>query len=300
MGALLIVGHGTRSAAGVQEFAQLVDRVRVTAAGHDVEGGFLELAPPPIQDAVAKLVASGHRSIDVVPLVLVAAGHSKGDIPAALERERGRHPGLVFRYGRPLGPHPLLLADLEDRLAAVVPRLEWADTAVVLVGRGATDPDANAEVAKTARLLLEGRGIGTVETSYVSLAEPGVPAALDRCARLGFSCVVVLPYFLFAGVLPDRIVEQARIWAAERLEMDVRTADVIGPSERLSALVRERWTEISGGDLRMNCDTCAYRVALPGFEDKQGAPQTPHDHPDDPAQPHSHAHDVVGPHGHAH
>ncbi len=40
----------------------------------------------------------------------------------------------------------------------------------------------------------------------------------------------------------------------------------------------------------MNCDTCAYRVALPGFEDKLGAPQTPHDHPDDPARPHGHAH----------
>lgn len=290
MGALLVVGHGTKSPAGVQEFTQLVDRVRGAADDHDVEGGFLELAPPPIQDAVIKLVTAGHRSIDVVPLVLVAAGHSKGDIPAALERERQRHPGLVFRYGRPLGPHPLLLADLEDRLAAVVPRGHWGDTAVVLVGRGATDPDANAEVAKTARLLLEGRGIGTVETAFVSLAEPGVPAALDRCERLGYGRVVVLPYFLFAGVLPDRIAQQANDWAAGHPQVDVRSAGLVGPSERLAALVQERWVEIGGGDLRMNCDTCAYRVLLPGFEDKQGAPQTPHDHPDDPAHPHGHAH----------
>ena len=294
MSALLIIGHGTKSQAGVTQFASLVDLVRAVGDGHDVEGGFLELAPPPIQDGVAKLVASGHTSIDVVPLVLVAAGHSKGDIPAALERERGWHPGLSFRYGRPLGPQPLLLDDLADRLRAVVAEADWPTTAVVLVGRGATDPDANAEVAKTARLLLEGRGIGTVETAFISLAQPSVPAGLDRAARLGFTRVVVLPYFLFAGVLPDRIVEQSQAWAADHPDVEVLTADLIGPSARLAELVVVRWREIAGGDLRMNCDTCAYRTALLGFEDKLGAPQTPHDHPDDPAHPHGHGH------GHAH
>jgi len=294
MSALLVVGHGTKDAAGVAEFAALVDRVRAAQVGHDVEGGFLELAPPPIQDAVARLVALGHGSIDVVPLVLVAAGHSKGDIPAALAREELRHPGLSFRYGRPLGPHPLLLADLADRLGAVVTPELWPQTAVVLVGRGATDPDANAEVAKTARLLLEGRGIATVETAFISLARPSVPEGLDRAKRLGHSRIVVLPYFLFAGVLPDRIVAQTATWAAEHPEVEVLSAGLIGPSARLAELVGERWREIGGGDLRMNCDTCAYRVALPGFEDKLGAPQTPHDHPDDPAHPHGHGH------GHSH
>ena len=290
MSALLVVGHGTTSGPGVEQFSALVDRMRVAHPGHDVEGGFLELAPPPIQDAVAKLVAAGHRSIDVVPLVLVAAGHSKGDIPAALVREQGRHPGLSFRYGRPLGPHPLLLADLADRLATAVPDDLWPQTAVVLVGRGATDPDANAEVAKTARLLLEGRGIATVETAFISLAQPSVPAGLDRAARLGYQRVVVVPYFLFEGVLPDRIRRQAREWAVEHPEVQVRTAGLLGPSERLVTLVTERWSEIGGAPIQMNCDTCAYRTALPGVEDKVGRPQTPHHHPDDPAHPHPHPH----------
>jgi sirohydrochlorin cobaltochelatase len=289
MSPLLIVGHGTVDADGVAQFHAFVERVRA-ASDAQVEGGFLELASPPIQDAVSALVAAGHTSVDVVPLVLVAAGHSKGDVPAALERERLRHPGLAFRYARPLGPHPLLLADLTDRLAEVVPAEAWPDTAVVLVGRGATDPDANGEVAKVARLLLEGRGIGTVETSFVSLAEPGVPAALDRAERLGFKRVVVLPYFLFAGVLPDRIVAQAGAWAAEHPDHEVLTASVIGPSDRLVELARERWRELGEGDIRMNCDTCAYRVLLPGFENKLGMAQTPHDHPDDPTH-HHHGHD---------
>jgi sirohydrochlorin cobaltochelatase len=35
----------------------------------------------------------------------------------------------------------------------------------------------------------------------------------------------------------------------------------------------------------MNCDTCAYRVALPGFADKVGRPQVPHFHPDEAGDP---------------
>ena len=294
--ALLIIGHGTKSQAGCQEFAALVERTQLRAPYADVAGGFLELAPPPIQDAVRRLVDAGHTRIDVVPLVLVAAGHSKGDIPAALERERLRHPGLEFRYGRPLGPHPDLLAVAEAHLEALVPREQWGQTAVVLVGRGATDPDANAEVAKTARLLQEGRGIGTVETAFISLAQPSVPQGLDRAVALGYRRVVVLPWFLFAGVLPDRIVEQAGAWASEHRAVEVLQAGLIGPGDALAGVVLERWAEIDGGDLRMNCDTCAYRVALPGFEDKVGAAQTPHDHPDDPAHPHDHGH--AHDHGH--
>jgi sirohydrochlorin cobaltochelatase len=294
---LLVIGHGTKDDVGVAQFGELVERVR-QAAPVDAEGGFLELAPPPIQDAVARLVDAGHRTVDVVPLVLVAAGHSKGDIPAALAREKLRHPGLQFRYARPLGPHPALLAVAEQRLEAAVAREQWTDTAVVLVGRGATDPDANAEVAKTARLLQEGRGIGTVETCFVSLAEPSVPAGLDRARRLGYARIVVLPWFLFSGVLPDRIVRQTQGWSAEHPELEVRSAGLLGPTEALAGVVLERWRELEGGDLRMNCDTCAYRVALPGFEAKVGAPQTPHDHPDDPAHPHGHHHDH--PHDHPH
>jgi sirohydrochlorin cobaltochelatase len=31
----------------------------------------------------------------------------------------------------------------------------------------------------------------------------------------------------------------------------------------------------------MNCDACLHRIALPGREASVGAPQQPHDHPDD-------------------
>jgi sirohydrochlorin cobaltochelatase len=164
---------------------------------------------------------------------------------------------------------------------------------VVLAGRGSTDPDANAEVAKVARLLWEGRGYAGVEYSFVSLAEPSVPAALRRAVLLGARRVVVAPYFLFPGVLPDRVTAQSREFAARNGRLDVRVAGLIGDCAELAGLVFDRYHEALHGDIRMNCDTCAYRVALPGFTDKVGRPQVPHFHPDDGAGHRHAAHEVV-------
>ncbi len=280
---LLLVGHGTRDEAGAAEFGRFVERMRARLPA-EVAGGFIELSPPPLTDAVASLYEAGHRRVTAVPLVLVAAGHAKGDIPAALARERERHVGFSYTYGRPLGPHPTLLSLLDERLDAVLEPSERADTAVLLVGRGSTDPDANAEIHKVARLLWEGRGLSMVEPAFVSLAWPGVAEGLERCRRLGARRIVVLPYFLFSGVLPDRVAEEAKAYG----DAEVRLAEVIGDCDGLADLVAERYEEALRGDIRMNCDTCVYRLAMPGFEDRVGAPQRPHHHPDDPSHVHAH------------
>jgi sirohydrochlorin cobaltochelatase len=275
--ALLIAGHGTRTAAGVAEFTEFVKRVEVKLADRqvDVAGGFIELAPPPLAESVADLIARGHRHLNVVPLVLVAAGHAKGDMPAAIAREQMRHPGLTYSYGRPLGPHPVLQDLLTRRIDEALRGQPREGTAVVVVGRGSTDPDGNAEIAKVARLLWEGRGFDMTETSFVSLAWPSVPDALERVRRLGARRIVVA---------------QSEQFAARHPELDVRPATVLGDSDELAELVIERYREAMVGDIRMNCDTCMYRIAMPGFTDRVGAPQRPHHHPDDPAHD-GHAHD---------
>jgi sirohydrochlorin cobaltochelatase len=297
---LLLVGHGTRDAVGVAAFRAFVERVQRRDGMPAVAGGFIELSTPPLADAVRELVSAGNRHLAGVPVVLVAAGHAKGDIPAALARERLRHPGLRIGYGRPLGPHPTILRLLIERLDAVLPPAERDGAAVLLVGRGSTDPDANAEVHRAARLLWEltgaanvdarlpGAGVAMVEPAFVSLAEPGVVAGLERCRRLGARRVVVLPFFLFPGVLPDRVAEQARGYASEHPDLDVRVADVVGDCDGLADVIVERYLETVAGDVHANCDACLYRVALPQFEHRQGAPQRPHDHPHDHGHVHAH------------
>ncbi len=278
---LLLAAHGTRDQAGVDAFTAFAGRVGKLAAqdGVAAAGGFIELSPPPLREAVAALTAGGPRQIVAIPLMLSAAGHAKGDIPAALARERARHPGLTWHYGRPLGPHPVLL----DLLAARIRAVADGSPAVLVVGRGSTDPDANADVVKTARLLWEGREFRLAETAFVSLARPDVAEGLERCRLLGARQIVVARYFLFPGVLPDRVRQQAAGYAAAHPGLDIRCTGVLGDCAELAGLVYERYREALSGDIRMNCDICVYRIAMPGFEHRVGEAQHPHDHPHDHA-----------------
>ena len=282
---LFVIGHGTRDAAGVEEFRRFLPVVRAAIPGVEVGGGFIELAQPDLDTAIDDLVArGGDGGIVAVPLVLLGAGHMKDDGPAALARARARHPGVPMVYGRELGVHPTVLALAEGRAREAMGDAPSASHATVFVGRGSTDPDANSDLYKACRLLWDHRDLGLVEPAFVSLAPPGVAEALDRCRRLGATAVIVVPYFLFAGVLPDRISAEARAWAAQHPEIDVRVGRHFGPVPELARLVVERYEEARRGDARMNCDCCTYRTPLPGYEARVGMPLTVHRHH------HAHAH----------
>jgi sirohydrochlorin cobaltochelatase len=285
--ALLVVGHGSRDLRGAREFHELVALVRERNPTLAVEGGFIELSRPPISECVNRLTEGGARRIAAVPLMLLAAGHAKDDIPATLVREKTRYPDVGFKYGRALGIRPELLSLIDERISAVVPEEEKGESAVLLVGRGSSDPDANSDLWKISRLFYEGRPYPLVEAAYVSLTSPDVPAGLDRLKRLGARRIAVFSYFLFTGILEERIREQSARFAAET-GLGVAYAGYFGPHERVADLVSERYREAIKGDIRMNCDVCVHRVALPGFEEKVGAPATPHHHPDEPEHGHGH------------
>ena len=279
--ALMIVGHGSRDPRGAREFHDLVDLVRRRNPSLTVEGGFIELSRPPISECVDRLAESGARNVAAVPLMLLAAGHAKDDIPATLVREKMGHPEMSFSYGRALGIRPELLELVDERISAVVLEEEKKETAVLIVGRGSSDPDANSDLCKIARLYYEGRPYPVVESAYVSMTPPDVAEGLDRCLRLGVKRVILFSYFLFTGVLEERIRGQGEAFAEANPGVEVRYAGYFGPDKRVADLVVERYTEAVGGDIRMNCDVCVHRVALPGFEEKVGAPATSHYHPDD-------------------
>ncbi len=287
--ALLIVGHGSRDPRGAREFHDLVGLVRRRNPSLTIEGGFIELSRPPISECVDRLAEGGAQSVAAVPLMLLAAGHAKDDIPATLVREKMGHPGMSFNYGRALGIRPELLELMDERISAVVSEEEKEETAVLIVGRGSSDPDANSDLSKIARLFYEGRPYPVVESAYVSMTPPDVTNGLDRCLKLGAKHVVVFSYFLFTGVLEERIRGQSRAFAEANPGVEVRYAGYFGPDTRLADLVVERYTEAVRGDIRMNCDVCVHRVALPGFEEKVGAPATPHYPPEEPWH-HQHSH----------
>jgi sirohydrochlorin ferrochelatase len=242
---LLVIGHGSRDPGGVAEYWRFVDLV-TRATDIPVGGGFIELSEPDLDTAIDKLVADGAEHVVAVPLVLLGAGHMKLDGPAALTRARQRHAHVRFDYGRALGIHPLVLDLAADR----IPR---ETDAVVVVGRGSSDPDANADLYKISRLLQDATGVAVVEPAFVSLADPRVPVAVERCRRLGADRVAVVPYFLFTGVLVERIGDQAGAAGATAYPH-------LGDDARLVDLVLERYREALDGETRMNCDGCKYRL----------------------------------------
>ncbi len=208
---VMVCGHGSRSKSAVAEFATVAEALRDRFPDWPVEYGYLEFANPVIRDGLDALKAAGATRILAVPGMLFAAMHAKNDIPSVLNTYAAAN-GVRVDYGRELGVDARMLRAAGDRVRAALEALDAAhgpapasDTCLVVVGRGASDPDANANVAKVARLLWEGFGFGWCETAYSGVTFPLVEPCLEQVTRLGFKRVIVFPYFLFSGVLIDRI-----------------------------------------------------------------------------------------------
>ena len=103
-----------------------------------------------------------------------------------------------------------------------------SDTLLVVVGRGSSDPDANSNVAKVTRMLVEGFGFGWGETVYSGVTFPLVEPGLRHVVRLGFQRVIVFPYFLFSGVLVSRIRQHSERVAADHPEVEFLQAGYLG------------------------------------------------------------------------
>jgi sirohydrochlorin ferrochelatase len=278
--ALMLVGHGSRDPEGTGEFLRLVEMCRRTDAGRLVEHGFLEFARPTIAEGIARCVEQGAESIVVLPGMLTAAGHAKNDIPSEIHEARARHPLVSFQYGRHLHLHEGILqltrARIEAAEAAAPGPIERAQTVLLVVGRGSSDPDANADVAKLARILWEGMGLGWAETAFSGVTVPAVPEALARCQRLGFRRLIVFSLFLFTGVLEKRIRQSVADFAGQAGELDCLYAGYLNAHPHLQQVFEDRYDEALHGHPNMNCELCKYRVQLPGFEDDRGQPQMGH------------------------
>ncbi len=273
MSVLLGVAHGSKDDGSQQVVCDLLVLTAAQRPGLRAEAAYVDNASPSVRDALRKLVEEGERDVTVVPLLLGAASHSKTDVAASVQAARFAHPGLVLRYGRPLGPHPAVVDVLVRRLAEAGAQ----GLPVVLVAGGSLDPDANAGVAATARLLWEGRDFPSVDIAFVSTTGPTVVQALERLRAQGATTVALASYFLGPGYLPRRVAVQA----GQVDGVDVVVSEPLGASDGLAALVLGRFDEARAGDIRMNCDACMYRIAYPGLETSVGAAQVPHAHPDD-------------------
>jgi sirohydrochlorin cobaltochelatase len=145
--------------------------------------------------------------------------------------------------------------------------LPLEETCLVVIGRGASDPDANANVSKIARMIQEGMGFGWCEVGYSGVTFPLVEPCLQHVAMLPYKRVIVFPYFLFSGILIDRIYGFTDQVAAEHPNIDFVKAGYLGDHPKVLETFAERIKEQIGAVPPPNCGTCAYRTQVLAVED---------------------------------
>jgi len=279
---VMLCGHGSRDAGAVQEFGDLAQYLKGRLTDFEVEYGYLEFARPIIREGLDKLRAAGCRRVLAIPGMLFAAGHAKNDIPSVLNAYQARHDGLQIDYGRELAIDLKMIRAAGDRVREAIDvaggDVPLHETLLVVVGRGASDPDANSNVAKVTRMLWEGLGLGWAETAYSGVTFPLVEPALDHAARLGYRRIVVFPYFLFTGILVERIYHYTDQVAARHPEIEFIKAPYLNDHPLVLETVESRVAEILDGTNNMNCQLCKYREQVLGFEADVGRAQESHHH----------------------
>ncbi|MEV5876100.1 sirohydrochlorin chelatase [Streptomyces sp. NPDC052101] len=227
--ALVLVAHGSRDPRALETVRALRDRIRDLRPGLPVHLGHIELNEPLLPDTLAAL---GDTPAVLVPLLLSRGYHIKQDIPEMAATATAR-----THVAAPLGPHPLLVETLYDRLLeagwpTAMDAAARRASAVVLAAAGSRDPDSATDTRRTARSLAGRLGVPVVP-AYASAASPTVPAALRALAAKGRHRVAIASYFTAPGRFATQCA-QAAPWMASA---------PLGAHPAMARLILQRYEE---------------------------------------------------------
>ncbi|MEO7236875.1 MAG: CbiX/SirB N-terminal domain-containing protein [Lapillicoccus sp.] len=220
---IVLLAHGSpdpRHAKGVEAVAE---QVRLRWPGQ-VHAAYLDHHPPSAPDVAARLDGGV-----LVPLLLTTAYHVKHDVPAAAAAMNAAGRG-VFPVAAALGPDRLLFAAAEELVARAGLEPD-PHTGVVLFAGGSSDRDAITAIGDAALAGRTGWGPWTV----AALAGgDDIATVVTRLREDGCERVLVVTYMVAAGVLRDRMAEQAQAVGA------VVVPGTLGETEALARLVVAR------------------------------------------------------------
>lgn len=194
---LVLTAHGSKDPRSAANARAVVDWVTGMRPGLDVRLAFCELTAPSLVD-----VLSETRTAVVTPLLLANAYHARVDIPRQIA-------GCGFadrvRQAPVLGEDDRLVSVLRQRVTELgVSRLD--DTlGVLVVAIGSSDRAANARTRQVAPKLMDGTRWAAATTAFATRPQHCLAEAADRLRRRGARRIVVAPWFLAPGFLPDRV-----------------------------------------------------------------------------------------------
>ncbi|BCE01845.1 sirohydrochlorin chelatase [Marinicellulosiphila megalodicopiae] len=312
---IMICGHGSRDKDAEREFGLVAKGLKLRYPDIPVEYGFLEFSAPNIHMGLNSLINQGVEEIFAVPGMLFAATHAKNDIPSVLTTFEDKQPNLNVTYGRELGLQDDMIEAFQARIYESMgldpqnPPENLYDTLLVVVGRGTSDTQANAEAAKLTRIVNENMGFGWADTVYSGVTYPSVGVGLENLMKLGYKRIVVAPYFLFTGRLIKRIAGYVDKVAQANPSIEFIQTPYLSDHSKVIDAFQNRVEEIMSGELPAGEESLMHsfkrRLAAGDVDihhhhaefvdpqdDTQGESKSDHEH----AHDHSHSHQ----HGHEH
>jgi sirohydrochlorin ferrochelatase len=125
--------------------------------------------------------------------VASSGSHAEGD------RAKGRKGLIPFQHISAAGKI-LYTDDMHDVKSASPGTARRPKTALLLIAHGSRQAEANADLDHVAAEMRRRGPYDIVEVSFLELAEPSGEQAGGRCVARGAERVILLPYFLSAGV----------------------------------------------------------------------------------------------------
>jgi sirohydrochlorin ferrochelatase len=115
------------------------------------------------------------------------------------------------------------------------------NTALLLIAHGSRREEANADLEHLAKELRRRDLYSLIACAYLELAEPDIETAAEQCVVQGAECVLLLPYFLAAGMHVTRDLEAARDRLQSRyLQVRFRLCEPIGLHPLMIDIITER------------------------------------------------------------
>jgi sirohydrochlorin cobaltochelatase len=265
--AIMICGDASQDGAEPQVFQQLADTLSKNLEGHEIAFGLMDSNDHSINAGLEDLKSRGASKIVCLPGMLFTPADVKSALPNAINDFDVANPDIDVTLGKDLGIDPKMLLAAQARVLEAMPDTEsMGDTVLMIVGAGARDAEANAHVAKMARLLLEGMGFAWLEVCYSGEVFPSVDQAIKQTVKLPYKKILVLPYLLFTGRAVEGIyadVDKAAVSYPEHTFIKVQP---LGAQQHLIETMVERVDQaLEGGYANaMNCQLCTFREQVLG------------------------------------
>ncbi|MGH3946848.1 MAG: sirohydrochlorin chelatase [Pseudonocardiaceae bacterium] len=217
-----MAAHGTRDPAGVVVARQLVGALRARLPGRSVLLAFVDVLGPTVRE----VVAGAPGPVTVLPAFLTCGYHVRTDVPREVAATGRRDVTITAA----LGPHPMLVRAMEDRLRAA----GWRRSdAVVLAAAGSSDPHAVADV-RAAAGQLSGEVGARVRVGFVATGSPRVAPLVAGLRAAGEPRVAVASWLLAPGLFHRRLAEAG--------------ADVVAAPLGVHPGVVDRLAQLAGAD----------------------------------------------------